>query len=75
MARLSRAAYALVWVNPLKGDPRYQPLAGGMRAALPFIDRFVSGHNVRSLETLAVVLAGIARRHAPATVWPGAEVR
>jgi uncharacterized protein with von Willebrand factor type A (vWA) domain len=75
MARLSRAAYALVWVNPLKGDPRYQPLAGGMRAALPFIDRFVSGHNVRSLESLAVVLAGISRRHAPAAAWPGAEVR
>jgi uncharacterized protein with von Willebrand factor type A (vWA) domain len=75
MARLSRAAYALVWVNPLKGDPRYQPLAGGMRAALPFIDRFVSGHNVRSLETLAAVLAGISRRHAPAVAWPGAEVR
>ena len=70
MARLSRAAYAVVWVNPLKGDPRYQPLAGGMRAALPYIDRFISGHNVRSLETLAAVLAGIARRHAPATVWP-----
>jgi uncharacterized protein len=65
MARLSRAAYAVVWVNPLKGDPRYQPLAGGMRAALPYIDRFISGHNVRSLETLAAVLAGIERRHAP----------
>lgn len=65
MAKLSRAAYAVVWVNPLKGDPRYQPLAGGMRAALPYIDRFLSGHNVRSLETLAAVLAGIERRHAP----------
>jgi uncharacterized protein with von Willebrand factor type A (vWA) domain len=69
MARLSRAAFAVVWVNPLKGDPRYQPLAGGMRAALPFVDRFVSGHNVRSLETLAAVLAGIERRHAPAVAW------
>ncbi len=68
MARLSRAAYALVWVNPLKGDPRYQPLAGGMRAALPYIDRFISGHNVRSLESLAAVLGGIDRRHAP-TTW------
>jgi uncharacterized protein with von Willebrand factor type A (vWA) domain len=66
MARLSRAAYAVVWVNPLKGDPRYQPLAGGMRAALPYVDRFISGHNVRSLEGLAAVLAGIERRHAPA---------
>jgi uncharacterized protein with von Willebrand factor type A (vWA) domain len=75
MARLSRAAYALVWVNPLKGDPRYQPLAGGMRAALPYIDRFISGHNVRSLEGLASVLAGIERRHAPATSWPATAAR
>ena len=64
MARLARAAYAVVWVNPLKGNPEYQPLAGGMRAALPFVDRFLSGHNLRSLEELATVLAGIERRHA-----------
>jgi len=64
MARLARAAYAIVWVNPLKGNPEYQPLAGGMRAALPYVDRFLSGHNLRSLEELATVLAGIERRHA-----------
>jgi len=64
MARLARAAYAVIWVNPLKGNPEYQPLAGGMRAALPYIDRFLSGHNLRSLEELAAVLAGIERRHA-----------
>jgi len=64
MARLQRAAYAVVWVNPLKGNPEYQPLAGGMRAALPFVDRFVTGHNVASLEELAEVLGGIERRHA-----------
>lgn len=64
MARLARAAYAVVWVNPLKGNPEYQPLAGGMRAALPYVDRFLPGHNLRSLEELAAVLAGIERRHA-----------
>ena len=64
MARLARAAYAVVWVNPLKGNPEYQPLAGGMRAALPFVDRFRPGHNLRSLEELATMLAGIERRHA-----------
>lgn len=64
MARLARAAYAIVWVNPLKGNPDYQPLAGGMRAALPFVDRFLPGHNLRSLEELATMLAGIERRHA-----------
>jgi hypothetical protein len=64
MARLARAAYAVVWVNPLKGHPAYQPLAGGMQAALPHVDRFVPGHNLASLEELADVLAGIERRHA-----------
>jgi uncharacterized protein with von Willebrand factor type A (vWA) domain len=64
MGRLARQAFAVVWVNPLKGDPAYQPLAGGMRAALPFVDRFLAGHNVASLEGLASVLGGIERRHA-----------
>jgi uncharacterized protein with von Willebrand factor type A (vWA) domain len=64
MARLGRVAYAVIWVNPLKGNPDYQPLAGGMRAALPFVDRFLAGHNLRSLEELATILAGIERRHA-----------
>ena len=43
MARLARCAYSVVWVNPLKGHPDYEPLAGGMRAALPFVDRFLPG--------------------------------
>jgi uncharacterized protein with von Willebrand factor type A (vWA) domain len=63
MERLHRAAYAVVWVNPVKGSPDYQPLAAGMRAALPSIDRFVAGHNLASLEALGALLAGIERRH------------
>jgi len=63
MARLHRAAYAVVWVNPAKGGTDYQPLAAGMQAALPSIDRFVTGHNVASLEALAGLLARIERRH------------
>jgi uncharacterized protein with von Willebrand factor type A (vWA) domain len=34
-----------------------------MRAALPSIDRFVSGHDLASLEALGGLLAGIERRH------------
>jgi uncharacterized protein len=64
MARLARQAYAVVWVNPLKAHPDYEPLAGGMRAAYRYVDRFVSGHDVASLETLGKVLRGIERRHA-----------
>jgi uncharacterized protein len=55
--RLSRLAHRLVWVNPLKGSPRYEPLARGMAAALPFVDVFLPGHNVASLEALAEAVA------------------
>jgi uncharacterized protein with von Willebrand factor type A (vWA) domain len=50
MARLSRLAYRIVWLNPLKEDAAYEPLARGMQAALPFVDLFLSGHNLASLE-------------------------
>jgi uncharacterized protein with von Willebrand factor type A (vWA) domain len=56
MTRLSRLAHRIIWVNPLKSDPRYQPLAQGMRAALPFVDVFISGHDLSSLEALAALL-------------------
>ncbi len=58
MVRLRRLAHRIVWVNPLKGDTAYQPLAQGMRTALPLVDVFVSGHDLSSLEALASVLAG-----------------
>jgi len=52
MARLSRLAYRVVWLNPLKEGAAYEPLARGMRAALPYVDVFQSGHNLASLEEL-----------------------
>jgi uncharacterized protein with von Willebrand factor type A (vWA) domain len=64
MARLQRVAYALVWVNPLKGHVGYQPLARGMSAALPYIDRFLPGARLSDLESLGTILAGIDRRRA-----------
>jgi uncharacterized protein with von Willebrand factor type A (vWA) domain len=45
-------ARRIVWLNPLMGDPRYQPTAAGMQAALPFIDNLVPAHNLESLERL-----------------------
>lgn len=60
LARLSRLAHRIVWVNPLKADPRYQPLARGMEAALPHLDLFVTGHDLSSLESLADALPTLA---------------
>lgn len=58
MERLERVTHQLVWVNPLKATPGYAPLAAGMSAALPHVDRFVEGHSYASLEHLATILAG-----------------
>jgi uncharacterized protein len=56
MQRLRRVAHRIVWVNPLKVTPGYAPLARGMAAALPYVDRFVEGHSLRAMEQLADVL-------------------
>jgi hypothetical protein len=56
MGRLARVAYRVVWVNPLKASTGYRPLARGMAAALPYVDEFVEGHSLASLEDLAVVI-------------------
>ena len=53
MHRLSRVAHRVIWVNPLKATPGYEPLARGMAAALPHVDRFVEGHSLAALENLA----------------------
>jgi uncharacterized protein with von Willebrand factor type A (vWA) domain len=57
MDRLSRLAYRLVWVNPHRGKAGYVPLAGGMAAALPYLDEFVAGHSLAALEELVGVIA------------------
>jgi uncharacterized protein with von Willebrand factor type A (vWA) domain len=57
MARLSRLSHKVIWVNPLKGSPLYEPLARGMAAALPFVDAFLPGHDMESLQALSEALA------------------
>jgi uncharacterized protein with von Willebrand factor type A (vWA) domain len=56
LQRLHRITHRIVWVNPLKVTPGYAPLARGMAAALPYVDRFVEGHSLAALEHLAEVL-------------------
>ena len=46
MARLSRCAHRLVWLNPLKSQPGYEPLTRGMVAALPHVDAFLAGYSM-----------------------------
>jgi uncharacterized protein len=59
IGRLRRQVHRIVWVNPLAGDPRYEPSQRGMAAALPHVDVFLPGHDLASLEGLAQVLADL----------------
>jgi len=56
MARLRRSAHRVVWLNPLKASPDYEPLARGMAAALPHTDHFLAGNSLASLAELASIL-------------------
>jgi uncharacterized protein len=58
MARLSRCAHRLVWLNPLKAHTGYEPLTRGMQAAMPFVDHFLAGNSIASLGELADLLEG-----------------
>ena len=57
MQRLRRLAHRIVWVNPRRASPRFQPLVGGMAAALPCCDAFVSGHSMRALAEVAAAIS------------------
>jgi uncharacterized protein with von Willebrand factor type A (vWA) domain len=72
MARLQRSCHRLVWLNPLLGEREYEPLARGMRTALPFVDDFLPVHDLASLEDLARRLSDLDahrpfRRQVPAS--------
>jgi uncharacterized protein len=56
VARLARCAHRLVWLNPLKASPGYEPLVRGMVAALPYTDAFLAGNSLASLEQLAALM-------------------
>jgi uncharacterized protein with von Willebrand factor type A (vWA) domain len=50
---IKRKAGRVIWLNPLLGNPSYEPLTRGMAAALPLVDRFAAAHNLASLRDLA----------------------
>ena len=53
LLRIKRRAGRVIWLNPLLGNPSYQPLTRGMAAALPLVDHFAAAHNLAALRELA----------------------
>lgn len=56
MRRIRGRARRIIWLNPLLESSRYAPEARGMKAALPFVDHFHSGHNMEALRALLGLL-------------------
>jgi uncharacterized protein len=56
MQDLKRRCKKIIWLNPLLASENYEPLCKGMQAALPYLDLFLSVHNVNSLITLGRTL-------------------
>ncbi len=65
IGRLQRSCYRLIWLNPLLGSQRYEPLTRGMQAALPYVDDFLPVHNLASLEDLAKHLQNLTSEKRP----------
>ena len=74
LGRLGRLAHRLIWVNPRSASERYEPLTGGMAAALPHVDAFLSGHSMHALGDLVDTIAG-RRPDTTAGRRPGAPRR
>lgn len=58
MAILRSRAKSIIWINPLKASPQYEPLALGMATARPYCDQFITAHSIDSMEKFARLLAG-----------------
>ena len=56
LARVRRSCSRLIWLNPLLGSARYEPLTRGMQMALQYVDDFLPVHNLASVQQLAIHL-------------------
>jgi uncharacterized protein len=59
MAFLNRKAHTVIWLNPLAGDPDYEPLCRGMQTALPYVDHFLPAHSLQSLKRVGRLLTRV----------------
>lgn len=59
MARLRSHAYRIIWLNPLLGNPTYQPLCKGMHTALPYVHDFMPVHSAESLRQFGQLVASV----------------
>lgn len=56
MARLGRLSHRIVWVNPRASADEFEPLVGGMAAALPHCSVMLSGHSLSAMREVILQL-------------------
>lgn len=49
MYQIHRKAAKVVWLNPLAGNPKFEPDVRGMKAAMPYVDVFAPAYSIESL--------------------------
>ena len=59
MEALARKAHTVIWLNPLAGDPDYQPVCQGMRIALSYVDYFLPADSLQSLKQVGRLLSRV----------------
>jgi len=63
MERLHKSCRRLIWLNPLLRFDKFEPRAGGIKAMLPHVDRFLPAHNLQSLAELVKTLCQPGTAH------------
>ena len=61
MERLRMACRFVIWMNPLLRYEKFEAKPAGVRAMLPYVDRFMPVHNLKSLIDLGRVMNEPAR--------------
>jgi uncharacterized protein with von Willebrand factor type A (vWA) domain len=69
MRILRERCHRLIWLNPRLGQPSYEPRVAGIAAALPFVDDFLTCHNLQSLQALSEHLASLPKRRGRARAF------
>ncbi len=59
MEQISRKSHKVIWLNPLAGDPDYEPLCRGMNTALPYVDHFMAADSLSSLKRVGRLLSRV----------------
>jgi uncharacterized protein len=52
MQAIHKKAKKVIWLNPLAGNPNYEPNTACMEKAMPYIDVLSAGHSVESIKNL-----------------------